>query len=172
MPTQFQHLFNRWMERNYNLLRKQMPLHDIMHDAYVTVYHIRRPILPTDERFRSLMDDAYHRHMLEEFNHQMHFTLPDPIFWLLLDEDENRNELPTASHTNHSLSDLSVNSMKNLFSFVRKNFSVEEVAIFNMAVMNQMTYAEIARAMGRTKPEIRNTINKIEQAIRQCRKTK
>ena len=169
MPTQFQNLFNRWIARNYKKLREQMPMHDLMHDAYVTVYCFRRPILPTDERFRSLMSDAYHRHFLKEFNHQMRFTLPDPLFWQLMEERETE-VLTAESANNYSLCDLSSNSLKNLFSFVRSHFPPEIVVIFKMAVVEQMSYADIAKATGKSKADIKRIINEVEQAIRQCRR--
>ena len=166
MPTTFQHLFNKWMERNYKKLIQQMPMRDMMHDAYVTVYKTRRTYLPTDERFCSLMDDAYHRHVLKELNHQMHYILPDPLFWSLLDEEQMVTPRTKETANKYSLNDMSSNSLKNLFTFVRNNFSANSVTVFKMAVVEQMSYADIAKAMGMTKPEVKNIINNIENAIR------
>lgn len=166
MPTTHQRLFNRWIQQNYDALQRVMPMRDMLHSAYVTVYEIRRPYLPTSERFRELMDDAYHRHMLREFNHNMHFTIPDPRFWMFADEDEMLqpvyNDAPS-----RSINDLSMRSTKRLFQFVKKNFPKDVFLIFRMAVAEQKSLSEISKITGKPKPEVRIHLNNIERAIRE-----
>ena len=171
MPTAFQKLFNNWMSKNYLALRQQMPIRDLMHDAYVTVYEFRRPIIPTDERFKSLMDDAYHRHLLREMNHNMQFILPDPLFWMYLEEDGMQDDMET-NDISCSLFDLSDNAKKQLSDFIRKKFSPEVYTIFCMAVYEKLSYAEIAKITGHSRAEIKNIIKRIEDAIRKCKRKK
>lgn len=169
MPTQTQKLFNLFMQQNYPELMKEMPMRDLMHDAYVTVYHLRTPYIPTPEQFRSRMRDAYHRHFLYEFNHAMQFTLPDPRIWLYMEENECDEPTEETAH-NHSLSDLSQNSLQNLFAFVRKNFHPAEYEMFKMAVTEQMSYKDIAVVLGCTTKQVKEKIEAIEKAIRMHRR--
>ncbi len=172
MATEQQKLLNKWIERNYETLQRTMPQKDMLHSAYITVYHFRRPYIPTAERFRSLMEEAYHRHILSEFNHSMHFVLPDPLYWLYLDEDENANGLlddTAISSPSHSLSDLSSYSLTQLFAFVKRNFPQEVFNIFKMAVVEQRTIADISLITGMKKNIIRRHLDDIECAIRRCR---
>ncbi len=173
MPTTNQKLLNQFMEQEYEQLRRTMPQRDMLHSAYVTVYHLRRPYLPTPDRFRSLIDEAYHRHLLAEFNHQMHYILPDPLYWYYLDEDEEANMQLEESATcspSRSLSDLSSYSLSHLFAFVKKNFSPIAFDVFKMAVVEQRSIADIATITGLKKNIIRKMLDQIEQSIRQCRR--
>ena len=167
MATLQQKLLNKWLEQNYEALAKTMPQKDMLHSAYVTVYHIHRPYVPTAERFLELIEDAYYRHILSEFNHAMHFTLPDPLFWLYHEEhdaDMLRND--EVAENTHSLSDLSASGLTKLFAFVKQNFSQDAFSIFRMAVVEQRTAKEIAVITGMKRRYVRFILDKIEQVIR------
>lgn len=169
MPTTFQNLFRRWAEQNYKAMRKHMPLSDHLHSAYIAVYGLHNPYLPTPERFYELMDDAYHRFVLQEFNHNMQFLLPDPVFWMHAKEnpeltDAFDNESTTA------LNDISPRDIRNIFSFVKSNFSEQTLSIFKMAVVEQRSVEDIAKITGLTKPHVRARLNDIECAIRKHHK--
>lgn len=169
MSTLQQKLFRRWVERNYPELSKQMPLKDMLHSAYITVYDLRKPIMPTPDVFRHEMDEAYHRHILKEFNRSMHFVLPDPLFWVLVDEnvaDPVLREGNAANAPTRDLHDLSSYNLSKLFGFVRRNFPQEVYAIFKMAVVEQKTYSEIGKITGRSRQQVKEIISEIERAIR------
>lgn len=169
MPTITQKLLNKWIERNYKSLCRTMPQKDMLHSAYITVYHFRRPFVPTAERFSDLMEQAYHRHILAELNHAMHYPLADPIFWILRGEelaDEERTVNGAEDNNSHQLSDLSSSGLTKVFSFVKKNFPQEVFSIFKMAVVEQRSVAEIASISGLSKKDVHVILDGIEKSIR------
>lgn len=169
MATAQQKLLNKWIERNYEKLARTMPQKDMLHSAYITVYQIRTPYVPTAERFLKLIEDAYYRHVMSELNHNMHFTLPDPLFWLYHeehDEDMLRNDEVAESTQSHSISDLSASGLTKVFAFVKQNFPPQVFTIFRMAVVEQRTTKEIAVITGMKKKDVRHIIDNVEQAIR------
>lgn len=175
MPTQTQKLFNRFIEQYYPELAKEMPMQDIMHDAYCTVYYYRRPYIPTPEQFRNLMHDSYRRCFLSELNHMMRYPCPDPRFWLYLEEHEDEL-MPTRgdAHINESrsVSDLTANDLRKLFEFVRKHFNPVAYEVFKKSIIRQMSYADIAKAEGLTRKEVKTIIDEIERFIRNNYKVK
>lgn len=171
MPTLQQKLFNLWIEKCYPTLRQQMPLQDMLHSAYITVYQIRRPVMPIPDTFSRLMNEAYHRHVLKEFNHQMQFPLPDPIFWMFADEDmpddtgQNDNEADESNKRN-SIADLDEKQFNSMIAFVRRHVSPTDYIIFRMALIQQLTVKQIADVVGLTKPEVIKSLDNIERVIR------
>lgn len=176
MTTQ-QKLFNQFMEQNYSQLVNQLPQRDMLHNAYVTVFHIHRPLLPTHDNFLRLMSDAYYRHMLKEFNHSMHFILPDPLFWMyrdeLADDDieslidmQDDDTLQTDDTTNSSISDISEKDFSKIISYLRSKYAPEAVIIFYLAVLKQCSVAQIAEITGWKKKEVNSLLNRIELDLR------
>ena len=168
MTTQ-QKLFNRWMEQNYQRLLREMPQRDMLHSAYITVFCYRQRIIPTPERFERKMTDAYYRHILREFNHTMHFTLPDPLFWLYQDEElseEGQTEDSADQSTSSSRADLSNYQLARVFAFVKQRFSQEAFIIFRLAVAEQRSVQEIAQIVGLKKATVSRVLGNIEEAIK------
>lgn len=170
MATAQQKLLNKWIERNYETLLRTMPQKDMLHSAYITVYHFRRPFIPTAENFSLLMEEAYHRHVLAEINHSMHYQLPDPLFWLYHDEPDDellRSDDIAENTPSHSLSDLSSSGLTKLFAFVKQNFPPDVFSIFRLAVVEQRSVKEIAAISGLQKKDVHIILNNVEQAIRE-----
>lgn len=169
MATAQQKLLNRWIERNYKTLLRTMPQKDMLHSAYITVYHFRRPFVPTAERFYNLMEQAYHRHILAEINHTLHYPLSDPLFWFNHAEDDmdevRIDEGADNTHT-RTLSDLSSAGLTKLFAFVKQNFPPEAFSIFRMAIVEQRSVKEIAAISGLQKKDVRLILDEIEATIR------
>lgn len=150
-------------------------MQDIMHDAYCAVYYYRRPYIPTPEQFRNKMHDSYRRCFLNEFNHMMHYPCPDPRFWLYLEEHEGeRGQIFKGAEIDESrsVSDLTANDLRRLFEFVRKHFNPTAYAVFKKSIINQMSYADIAKSEGLTRKEVKTIIDEIEGLIRREYKTK
>lgn len=175
MATLQQKLFNQWMERNYKSLLQTMPQKDMLHSAYITVFHYRRPILPVADTFLQLMSEAYHRHILRELNHSMQFVLPDPLFWMYVDEDTPDEEQQlfigqiddeAEKADKHAVSDLEERQLDNLLAFVRSHTSPDCYIIFRLALLQQCDVSQIAEITGRSKPEIRKSLDEIDRLIR------
>lgn len=89
--TRQQLLLRLFMEENYNRLIQQHNLKDMMHEAYLTVFNMRRHIDPS--LFERLIIDAYRRHILQEINYHMHFVMPDPLFWYHVEQQADNERI-------------------------------------------------------------------------------
>lgn len=165
--TPRQKLFNHFVEANYDELLRSMPQRDMLHSAYITIYHLRKPYMPTPDNFRHYLLDAYHRHIAREFYHAMNFILPDPLFWLYQNEREDvfDEEGLTEDTAKHSLADISDDFIRRLHAFLRTRYSNEQIIIFNLAVLKQNSIADIASITGWKKKDIRLLLADIGQAI-------
>ena len=176
MPTTQQKLLNRWVERNYKKLLKAMPQKDMLHSAYIAIYYLRRPYLPTADTFLQLMSEAYHRFILREIKHSMRYTLPDPTYWLFVDDNMADDDLDIftgqmergaeEADKGHSVADLESKQLNNLLTFIRNHVKPDDYIIFRLALLQQCDVAQIAAITGRTKPEIRRSMDEIEKLIR------
>ena len=143
MTTQ-QRFIKQFVEEHYDEIIKLLRQRDCMHSAYITVFTSRRPFLPTRERVYALLDDAYHRHMLQELNYRMHFCIPDPIFWQLQDEVSEQEQADPIDDRPHNSEDeeknaFSFSGTEQYLSFVKDTFSPTEARIFQLAVSQLLT---------------------------------
>jgi DNA-directed RNA polymerase specialized sigma24 family protein len=143
-------------------------------------------MLPTCDNFKRLMSDAYYRHILREFNHSMHFILPDPLFWMYIDENniddepdtETPNEEPNQDKgqqkdgATNSNSEQENENFSKIISYLRSKYNPEEVIIFNLAVLKQQTCVQIAEVTGWKKKDVRNLLNRMERDIKDMLKKK
>ncbi|MBR1525305.1 MAG: hypothetical protein IJ640_01410 [Prevotella sp.] len=176
MPTTQQKLLNQWVERNYKKLLRTMPQKDMLHSAYIAIYYLRRPYLPTADTFLQLMSEAYHRCILREIKHSMRYTLPDPAYWLIVGDNMTDDSLDIFAgqmddgaeevDKKHSSADLETKQLNNLLMFIRNHVKPDDYIIFRLALLQQCDIAQIAAITGRTKPEIRRSMEEIEKLIR------
>lgn len=162
--TAQQKLFNRFMELYYPQLLCEFRQRDMLHSAYIDVFLMRRPLMPTADVFRQQLSSAYYHHLWKEFQYRLRYHLPDPVFWLYL-EDEEQEDASTAneSDTSDTLSDKDLN---RLLSFIRKHCSKIESTIFYLAVVQQCTIKQITEITGMKRKDVRECIMHIEQLLK------
>ena len=171
--TRQQKLFNLFMEQNYQQLLRQLPRRDMLHAAYVTVYHIRRRVVPTNDNFRRLMEEAYNKKVSREVNHAMHFIPPDSVFWILQDENPDDEDLDDRIDARRnkdtaelSLADLSDGDINRIVSFLRKRYNQSDITVFNLAIKKRFTVAQIAEVTCRNRKDISQLLDKMGNDIR------
>lgn len=158
MTTQ-QKLFNLYIEKNYPRLAAEHPKKDSLHSAYLTVWSIHRPIVPTADNFEKLVTNAYYRHILDELYYTMRYLPAEPVFWAQQEDipDEEYEDMPTVA-------DIMEREENRLKTFLKERFNSEEVIIFNLAIA-QHTIEDIAAITGRKRADVRSVLTKIRKAI-------
>ncbi len=156
-----QQLFNLFIERNYPHLVAEHPMKDMLHSAYLTVWGIRRPIIPTADNFNRLVERAYYKHLQNEICYRIKVIVPERLFWDTYDEVDEAYE----ESEGKPIADITEQESARLRAFLRSRFTPEEVIIFNLAI-SQHTLPEIADITGKKKIEVRKILNCITQTIR------
>ncbi len=167
MTTQ-QQLFNRFIEQNYNKLFCKFPQRDMLHSAYIIVFSTHRQFTPTAYNYERLLERAYHQSLMREMQYYKQCLLPDPLFWLYQQEqinDDNDDEKQESEMM--GMAEFIDDEMKSLTEYVRTHCTKEQTIIFSLALLQQYTIEQIAEIVGKTKSEVRKSLQHIEQLLRQ-----
>ena len=171
--TYQQFLLRLFMEENYHRLINQYQMKDMMHEAFITVFHTRRHIEPS--MFERLIVDAYHRHCLREINHRMHYVMPDPLFWYLQEQNETDDpinqffDMLMSESTNRQQQEqeehISDELRKKIFRYVRDNVSHQDYHIFTLFFNDNKPIPLIAEIIGLSKKECVERIEYLSKLI-------
>ena len=166
MDQQTKILFDRWLQREYSTLYRELVDTDSLHDAYIFVVNNRNV-----SDFKPALSRAYQAARKYYIAYAMRFLLPDPLFWIYRAMESNEeppmnNDQLTALQKEQREEDMRNARRLDAFQqWVRKHFDEKDYAIFRMFYYERLPIASIAKLTAMTKQQIANTSTKCASDI-------
>lgn len=161
--TEITVLFNAWITSRHNRLKQRIESvgtlnDDAFQETYLAMLEIVRP--EDDEQvFDRLFFKVYRKMLSIEYNRDMRYAHPDPLFFAYLrTEDETEQEQPRQEDEKATA--------KQVMEYVRYHFVIGDYLIFKLRFLDGMSWQGLMDYTGHSSATIARKINGIKEQVK------
>lgn len=158
MRSQMTAVFDAWVSRKHDHLKREIPTCELAEDAFQETYLAMREAVNLDTDFEGLFREIYKQMLAKEYHQEDRFIRPNPLFFAYLQAE------PSDTGVEENSIDEAITA-KQVDDFVKCNFPADDYMIFHLKFFAAMTYQGLIDYTGHSSATIARKLNNIKATI-------